>query len=162
MQIAFPQRHQTRPAFTLVEIMIVVVIIGLLMAIAVPSWQKIRIQAQNARLLNDYRQYTDTFKQYNLEYGEWPQDRNRGVFPPEMEGYLRREVFTERNFVNGVWDWEGDTNGVSGLTLREANVSEEQMLLIDRQLDDGNLSTGMFVQGAVAGSGYTYIIERMD
>lgn len=55
--------------FTLVEIMIVVVIIGLLAAIAVPTFQKIRATSQDKAVTNNLRQILFAAEQYYLEYG---------------------------------------------------------------------------------------------
>ena len=46
---------QTRQAFTLLEIMIIVALIGLLVTLAIPSFIKGRKQAQGKRILNDAR-----------------------------------------------------------------------------------------------------------
>lgn len=56
-------------AFTLVEIMIVVVIIGLLAMLALPAWQKIRSAAQDKAVLNNARQLASAADQYYLENG---------------------------------------------------------------------------------------------
>ena len=58
-----------RSAFTLVEIMIVVAIIGLLAALAVPGFVKARKQSQGRRILNDCRQQDAAIDQWALEYG---------------------------------------------------------------------------------------------
>ena len=55
--------------FTLVEIMIVVVIIGLLAAMAIPAFQKVRISSQNKAVLNNARQLSAAADQYYLENG---------------------------------------------------------------------------------------------
>jgi type IV pilus assembly protein PilA len=56
-----------KSAFTLVEIMIVVVIIGLLAAMAVPLFQKVRRTAQDKTILNNLRQLNAAAQQYFLE-----------------------------------------------------------------------------------------------
>ena len=55
--------------FTLVEIMIVVVIIGLLAAMAIPAFQKVRTSSQDKAILNNARQLAAAADQYFLENG---------------------------------------------------------------------------------------------
>ena len=55
--------------FTLVEIMIVVVIIGLLAAMAIPAFQKVRASSQDKAVLNNMRQLGAAADQYFLEFG---------------------------------------------------------------------------------------------
>jgi type IV pilus assembly protein PilA len=59
----------TNKAFTLVEIMIVVVIIGLLAAMAIPAFQKVRQSSQDKAVLNNARQLSAASDQYFLENG---------------------------------------------------------------------------------------------
>ena len=55
--------------FTLVEIMIVVVIIGLLAAMAIPAFQKVRANSQDKAVTNNLRQLSSAADQYFLENG---------------------------------------------------------------------------------------------
>jgi type IV pilus assembly protein PilA len=55
--------------FTLVEIMIVVVIIGLLAAMAIPAFQKVRANSQDKAVTNNLRQLSAAADQYFLEFG---------------------------------------------------------------------------------------------
>ena len=55
--------------FTLVEIMIVVVIIGLLAAMAIPAFQKVRASSQDKAVTNNLRQLGGAADQYFLEKG---------------------------------------------------------------------------------------------
>ena len=61
--------NQSTKGFTLVEIMIVVVIIGLLAAMAIPAFQKVRVASQDKAVLNNARQVAAAADQYYLENG---------------------------------------------------------------------------------------------
>jgi len=68
--ITINQIRKNRSAFTLVEIMIVVAIIGLLAALAIPGFVKARKQSQGRRILNDARQMDAAIDQWALETGQ--------------------------------------------------------------------------------------------
>src|SRR4051794_3044912 len=72
--------------FTLVEIMIVVAIIGLLSAIAVPGFMRARKKSQATRILNDLRHIDSAVDQYALET-----NRIKGftVTVPDWTRYLK-------------------------------------------------------------------------
>jgi type IV pilus assembly protein PilA len=57
------KKYQSTKGFTLVEIMIVVVIIGLLAAMAIPAFQKVRRQSFAKAMNNDARQIGGAFQQ---------------------------------------------------------------------------------------------------
>jgi len=60
---------RSNKGFTLVEIMIVVVIIGLLAAMAIPAFQKVRQSSQDKTVINNCRQLSAAADQYFLEFG---------------------------------------------------------------------------------------------
>jgi competence protein ComGC len=62
--------HRQKDAFTLIEIMIVVSIIGLLVVIALPSMIKARKQSQARRTLNDARQMDSAVELWALDYNK--------------------------------------------------------------------------------------------
>jgi len=60
--------QRSNKGFTLVEIMIVVVIIGLLAAMAIPAFQKVRTDAFAKTMVNDARQIGAALQQIGTEY----------------------------------------------------------------------------------------------
>lgn len=56
--------RRSAAGFTLVEIMIVVVIIGLLATLALPAFRKVRNNAIEKAMINDARQITSSAQQY--------------------------------------------------------------------------------------------------
>ena len=59
--------NKRRGGFTLVEIMIVVAIIALLAAIAVPGFLRARKRSQASRIINDLRLIDSAVDQYAIE-----------------------------------------------------------------------------------------------
>jgi prepilin-type N-terminal cleavage/methylation domain-containing protein len=59
--------RRSRIAFTLIEIMIVVAIIGLLTVLALPSFVKARKQTQGRRIMNDARVMDDAIEQWAID-----------------------------------------------------------------------------------------------
>jgi type IV pilus assembly protein PilA len=62
-------RPNSQKGFTLVEIMIVVVIIGMLAALAIPGFQKVRLASQDKAVVNNARQLAAAADQYMMENG---------------------------------------------------------------------------------------------
>lgn len=62
-------RLRAPAGFTLVEIMIVVVIIGLLAALGIPAFQRVRETSQDKAVMSNARQLSAAADQYMMEYG---------------------------------------------------------------------------------------------
>jgi prepilin-type N-terminal cleavage/methylation domain-containing protein len=93
-----------RKAFTLVEIMIVVAIIALLAAIAVPGFVRSRKRSQAARILNDLRLIDSAVDQYAIERSKKSGD---SVGVTDWTNYLKKDT---NLFVTGQ-DLFGDDYG---------------------------------------------------
>jgi prepilin-type N-terminal cleavage/methylation domain-containing protein len=78
-----------RAGFTLVEIMIVVAIIALLAAIAVPGFLRARKRSQASRILNDLRLIDSAVDQYAIEHGK---KTNDPVAVPDWTAYVKKNA----------------------------------------------------------------------
>jgi len=156
-----PPRPETgcAPGFTLVEIMVTVVIIGLLAAIAVPTVKRVQRRSRDTRFISDVRAFSQAFETYAMKSGAWPPDANRSIVPNGMSGELRDTVWMSTNSLGGAWDWDYKQNGITAaISTVAVTIDDQEMTQIDAMFDDGNLATGNFVKSA-AGR-YSYILQK--
>lgn len=146
--------------FTLVEMMIVVAIIALLAAIAVPSFLRARQRSQNTKFINSLRVATDAITLYAVENGRYPADVNRGVVPPGMATYLDQSFdWTAPTPIGGRWDWDFDRPGAkAAVAVVQSTASLAQLREIDKMYDDGDLATGRFQD--LGGDRFADIVEK--
>lgn len=150
--------EHTSKGFTLVEVMIVVVIIGLLATLAWPAYQQMREAAQNVVFINDMRAFATSIEHYMTETGEYLEDSSSGAIPAGLEEYIIASKWTDRTPIGGQWDMELDSFGIRvAFGVHGPNAGEEQILAIDEDFDDGDLTTGRFRK---LGAGrYYYVLE---
>jgi len=96
--------RSSRKGFTLVEIMIVVAIIALLAAIAVPGFLRARKRSQATRILNDLRMIDSAVDQYAIETNRKSGD---SVAVVDWTNYLKKNAV----LYNTGQDLFGDTYG---------------------------------------------------
>jgi prepilin-type N-terminal cleavage/methylation domain-containing protein len=82
------RRKVRQTGFTLVEIMIVVAIIALLAAIAVPGFLRARKRSQASKILNDLRMIDAAVDQYAIENGKKTGDL---VSIPDWTNYVKKD-----------------------------------------------------------------------
>jgi prepilin-type N-terminal cleavage/methylation domain-containing protein len=139
-------RYRRHTAFTLVEIMIVVSIIALLTAIALPSFMRARRRSQNAKFVNDLRVASGAFEMYAAEHNGYPPNVTPGVVPPGMDIYFGSNFnFTAPTPIGGNWDWANRKVGnFIGVSVFSPTADDTQMQEIDAIIDDGDLTQGSF------------------
>ena len=134
--------------------MIVVVIIGLLAALAIPAFTRVRQRAQNSRVANDLRVFAQVYDTYLLEKGAWPADVGPGVIPAELLGQLPL-TFTRPTPIGGLYEWDNEP-GLKSITLYQTTASMAQMRALDALIDDGDPATGNF---QFNGTEWHYLLE---
>jgi prepilin-type N-terminal cleavage/methylation domain-containing protein len=161
-------RSRSASGFTLLELALVVTIIGIISAIALPSYQRIQRNTRFGALINDYRVFAGAFQQYSAVNAAWPAYGGpTGEFPQGMEAYLRTTNWSQPSVIGGHYNWDRDVfhNGrkvkaAIAIYPTDGNpltMTEAEMQLFDDRYDDGNLTTGTFQRGF--GNNPLYIIE---
>ncbi len=137
-------------AFTLVELMVVVVILGILAAVVVTRFGSTVDETRRAAFVNDTRTWVQTAELYHARTGTYIDDSGSGALPA---GWTNEWIDTARwvqpTPVGGVWDTEYNDNGVTsavGVHFDGTGDTRDDayMLLVDQVFDDNNLSTGAF------------------
>jgi prepilin-type N-terminal cleavage/methylation domain-containing protein len=111
-------------AFTLVEIMIVVAVIALLAAIAVPGFMRARKRSQAARILNDLRFIDSAVDQYALETSK---TTGASVAIPDWTNYLKHDT---NLYLTGA-DMFGNTYGPQTVDSLPAVAASVRVALSD-------------------------------
>ena len=151
---------QQRRGFTLVEILIVVVILGILAAVVVPQFASASQQASAASFAKSCKSMADAIDWYRARTGLYPPDGGSGSLPDELEEYINRGEYEGGGLLGGVWDIEQNDSGVTlavGIHFQDGSwPGDEFMLDIDVQIDDGAFDTGQFRR--LADDRYYYVM----
>jgi prepilin-type N-terminal cleavage/methylation domain-containing protein len=139
--------------FTLIEIMVVVVIIGLLAALGIPAFRRAQRASQNTRVVNDFRVFAQAFEIYNTQNGGWPDSAAPGVLPSlpvSIADTLRAASWTVQTTIGGQWQWDNalSSSGDAGICITGFTCTDEQLAEVDAKMDDGNLATGRLKKAA--------------
>ncbi len=116
IQMKSSRRPQTRQAFTLVEIMIAVAVIGLLAALMVPSFVNVRKQSQGKRIVNDARIADTAINAWALETGQ--QDGN-AIDLAAAASYTETGVIATNDVLGNPYDFS------AGVGTSEVQISSD-------------------------------------
>ena len=133
----------SRKGFTLVELVVVVMILGILAGIAAPRLIGTGSDAEMASLMTEVKVLFDAIELFTANNGSPPLDTYPGVCPPELEPYLDGTAFTRNRPLGGYWDYNVDPSGTRvNLEIYRPTVSTTMLSEIDNRWDDGNADTG--------------------
>jgi general secretion pathway protein G len=91
-------RMSRKKGFTLIEMLIVIMVMGVLLSIALPQYKVALIQSREATLKADLFHFRDAIDQYQIDKGHYPATLDALV----TDGYLRA---IPPDPVSGAADW---------------------------------------------------------
>lgn len=156
-------RLGARGAFTLVEILIVVVILAVLSALVMPGFVGAMEQTTQGAFIADIKTYANGAVAFWAKEGTYLEDSDSGVLPTGFGEYVDPRGWERGTPIGGVWDAElyewGVTSAV-GVHFDGTGETRDDayMLAIDAVMDNNDLETGVFRK---LGEGrYYYIVEE--
>jgi prepilin-type N-terminal cleavage/methylation domain-containing protein len=152
----FRRKHDR--GFTLLELSIVIFIISVVAALAVPSLKQVQLNARSSAVMNDLRVFTGGLQAYAQARGDWPPGGSApGELPAGTETYLRQKNWERPTPIGGRYTWaldslqQGERHRaviiISNVGNDTVTADRRQLEDIDRKIDDGDLETGNFRLG---------------
>ncbi|HEZ1619402.1 TPA: pilin [Neisseria meningitidis] len=97
--------------FTLIELMIVIAIVGILAAVALPAYQDYTARAQVSEAILLAEDQKSAVTEYYLNHGEWPGDNSSAGVASSSE--IKGKYVKEVKVANGVITAEMKSSGVN-------------------------------------------------
>ncbi len=144
--------------FSLIELSVVLFIVSVLAALAVPAFKRIHLNARSAAVINDLRVFASAFQSYAHDRGDWPAATGvPGEIPPGMQNYLSATTWEHATPIGGSYTWavnslqQGERYRavllISNVGENKVTAERQQLVDLDQKIDDGDLDTGNFRLG---------------
>ncbi len=157
------QKHETATGFTLIEILIVVVILGILAAVVMVKITGLREDAERAAFISSGQIFQKAAYRYYLDNGSYPEEQGSGKLPDGFGYYVTSQSWESGTPIGGLWDMAADSYGFTsslGVHFKGAGAMKDDayMQQIDASIDDGDLTTGVFQK--VGGKRYFFVVAE--
>ena len=118
--------RSVQKGFTLIELMIVVAIIGILAAVALPAYQDYTARSQMSEALNLAGGQKGAVTEYRADKGVWPTDNvQAGVAgATDIKGNYVAQVAIANGVITATMKTTGVSQGIQGKALILSPVSE--------------------------------------
>ena len=90
--------------FTVLELMVVLTIVGLILAVAIPSYSNMVRQVRASQAVADLQCLRAAAYLYFGDHAEWPGEVQAGAVPPGLVPYLRENVELMNPYYKIDWD----------------------------------------------------------
>lgn len=112
--------------FTIVELLIVIVVVGILSAIVIVSYQGVQKRAINVSRYDEVQKWRDVFMTYAATNGQYPDYPNRKFclgdgFPAGTNGEPRCQNYKDPN----LYTYPGNTGGVNVLASESSALNAD-------------------------------------
>jgi prepilin-type N-terminal cleavage/methylation domain-containing protein len=116
-----------RSGFTLIEILMVMIILGILSSIALLKYLDLRATAQTASLAFDVRALTVAAFNYYADHEAWPPEAGPGQVPTGLTPYLSGELAVSLDRSDYTLDFENVAVGDSPLVGVAVTTTNERL-----------------------------------
>ncbi len=144
-----------RSGFSMVELAIVVSIIGILAALAIPLFKNIIVRSKISTLASDLRVHSESIRRFALEEGTYPTKRdiedNRFGLTSRLDEYLSHSWYLPTP-IGGVYRLNSSSLSsgklknvfieVSAGGKEPLTVGYKDLMKLDKEIDDGSPGSG--------------------
>ncbi|MGK7912971.1 MAG: type IV pilin protein [Synechococcus sp.] len=150
--------------FTLIELMVVMVVIGVLTAVAIPSLASQVDRARMAAAVSEMKSFADGIHSFAILNGAYPGDNHEAV-PAGTDGYINGTAFMNPTPLGGRYNFDNSSGGGQyvGISISSFNFPVETRERLDALVDgEVNLGSGIFIDSGHSPARPTLLIERCN